>query len=92
MILSPQLYRPITIYHILEAQEHIATHLENTAQFERPRNLARGCEEPEHLHEIACEPGSKDRDAEAFARARAVVGKDLGEREGSFDREAEIAD
>jgi len=92
MFLPPHFPRSIPINRILKPQKQITSHLENTAHLERPRDLARRSKEPKHLHEVTSDPGCEDRETEAFAGARAVVGEDLGEREGCFDGEAQVAD
>ena len=84
--------RAVPIHPILHAQKQITAHLEDTAQLERQRDLGRGREEPEHLHHVACDPGREDRDAEAFAGARAVVREYLGQGERGFYGEAQVAD
>jgi hypothetical protein len=89
---APSRFRSVSIPIILHPQKQITTSLKDTAQFERPRDLASGCEEPEHLHCVTSYPASKDRDSEALARPRLVVGIYLGKRERGFHRESNVSD
>lgn len=75
----------------LETQVEVAHALEDTAELERPRDGLCAVEEVAHLHGVTKNPCRNNGDSEALARARSVVGKDLRDREGSFDGESDVA-
>lgn len=80
------------VHQILNAQKRITARLENTTQLERPRNLRRRCEEPEHLHGVTRQPTSQHRQPEALARSRADVRENLRQGQRRFDRESDVAE
>ncbi len=58
---------------VLAAQNEVAAHLENATELERPGYLTGCCKEPEHLHNVTCNPANYDRYAEALAGLCSVV-------------------
>ena len=76
---------------VLDAQVAVAHALEHTAQLESPRNGLLATEEVAHLHRVTKEPRSQDGNTESGARARAVVGHDLRDREDSFHSKTDTA-
>ena len=78
--------------HVLKAQEHITTHLENATELESPRDFGGCCKEPEHLHNITGDPAYDDGNSETFARPGLEVFEYLGYWKGRFNRKSEVSD
>lgn len=83
---------PAPIHQVLDTQKRIAARLEDAAKLERPWNLRRRREEPEHLHGVTRQPAGQDRQPEALARSGAHVGEYLRQGQRCFDREADVAE
>lgn len=78
-------------HEVLDAQVAITDALEDTTQLESPGNRVRAHEEVAHLAAITDNPGGQDGESEALARARSVVGEDLGHGEGGLDGKTNAA-
>lgn len=69
----------------LESEVEVANALEHGAQTERPGNDLATEEKIADLRRVTEDPCCDDRKAEAFARARAVVGQNLGQGKCCFN-------
>lgn len=77
---------------ILDSEQAVAYSLEDAADLECQRDLARGREEPENLHGVSSDPAGENGQPEALARLGLRIGDNLRDREGSFDGEADVSD
>lgn len=78
-------------HEVLDAQVAVTDALEDTAQLESPGNRVRAHEEVAHLAAITNNPSGQHGESEALARARSVVGEDLGHGESGLDGETNAA-